>query len=41
MANSAEAQARGAVPGQVHFFPCIASKDMLKEQFEARGCAKI
>lgn len=41
MANSAEALAKGAVKGQVHFFPCIASKDDLKEQFIAKGCAKL
>lgn len=41
MANSPEAQAKGAVPGQVHFFPCIANAEQLKEQFEARGCAKL
>lgn len=40
-ANSEEAKAKGAVPGQVHFFPCIASAAQLKEQFEARGCAKL
>ena len=28
-------------PSQVHFFPCIASAAQLKEQFEARGCAKL
>lgn len=41
MSNSAEALARGAVKGQVHFFPCIAKKDDLKEQFIAKGCAKL
>jgi NIMA (never in mitosis gene a)-related kinase len=40
-ANSEAAIAKGAVPGQVHFFPCIASPKVLKEQFEARGCKKI
>lgn len=41
MANSAEALAKGAVRGQVHFFPCIASAQQLKEQFVAKGCAKL
>jgi len=40
-ANSEAAMAKGAVPGQVHFFPCIASPKELKKQFEARGCKKI
>ena len=40
-ANSAEALAKGAVNGQVHFFPCIADAQQLKEQFEAKGCAKL
>jgi len=40
-ANSDKAKAKGAVPGQVHFFPCIANAKELKEQFEARGCKKI
>ena len=40
-ANSADALAKGAVKGQVHFFPCIASAETLKEQFVARGCAKL
>jgi len=40
-ANSEDAKAKGAVAGQVHFFPCIASAAFLKEQFVARGCAKL
>ena len=40
-ANSADALAKGAVKGQVHFFPCIAKADVLKEQFVAKGCAKL
>ena len=40
-ANSAEALGRGAAKGQVHFFPCIADASKLREQFEARGCAKL
>ena len=41
MANNAEALAKGAVPGQVHFFPCIADAQQLKAQFEAKKCAKL
>jgi hypothetical protein len=41
MANSAEALAKGAVRGQVHFFPCIASASQIKENFMAKGCAKL
>ena len=40
-ANGADALAKGAVKGQVHFFPCIANAETLKEQFVARGCAKL
>jgi len=40
-ANSDDALSKGAVAGQVHFFPCIASAAELKEQFVARGCAKL
>ena len=40
-ANGADALAKGAVPGQVHFFPCIADAQQLKEQFEAKKCAKL
>lgn len=40
-ANSEEALKKGAVSGQVHFFPCIASADLIKSQFEAKGCAKL
>jgi len=40
-ANSPEALAKGAVAGQVHFFPCIASAAELSEQFVSRGCAKL
>jgi hypothetical protein len=41
MANSAEALAKGAKRGQVHFFPCIASASQIKENFVAKGCAKL
>lgn len=40
-ANSADALAKGAVPGQIHFFPCIANAQELKAQFEAKKCAKL
>jgi len=40
-ANSAEAIANGAKPGQVHFFPAIARVDQLKASFEAKGCSKL
>lgn len=40
-ANSDDALTRGAVKGQVHFFPCIASAQALKENFVAKGCAKL
>ena len=40
-ANGDEALAKGAAKGQVHFFPCIAKADVLKQQFEAKGCAKL
>ena len=40
-ANSAEALAKGAKPGQVHFFPAIARVDELKAGFESHGCAKL
>ena len=41
LANSAEALAAGAVKGQVHFFPCIGSAKVLREQFSQKGCAKL
>ncbi len=41
LANSDEALARGAVKGQVHFFPCIADARELQAAFEAKGCAKL
>ena len=40
-ANSPEALANGAVPGQVHFFPAIANTEALIRGFEGHGCAKI
>lgn len=40
-ANSAEALAKGAVPGQVHFFPALCDCKQMREQFETRGCKRI
>lgn len=40
-ANSEEAIAKGAVPGQVHFFPAIANTEDLISGFEKHSCAKI
>ena len=40
-ANGADALAKGAVKGQVHFFPCITDAQKLKAQFQAKGCAKL
>mmetsp|Transcript_34213 Transcript_34213/g.62922 ORF Transcript_34213/g.62922 Transcript_34213/m.62922 type:complete len:93 (+) Transcript_34213:26-304(+) len=40
-ANSEEAIAKGAVPGQVHFFPAIANTEDLIKGFEEHGCANI
>ncbi len=40
-ANSEDALANGAKPGQVHFFPSIGNPQQIREQFEKRGCAKL
>ena len=40
-ANSPEALAKGAVRGQVHFFPAIADASVLKAGFAKHGCAKL
>lgn len=40
-ANGADALAKGAQKGQVHFFPCITDAQKLKAQFEAKNCAKL
>mmetsp|Transcript_10618 Transcript_10618/g.21849 ORF Transcript_10618/g.21849 Transcript_10618/m.21849 type:complete len:228 (+) Transcript_10618:58-741(+) len=40
-ANSPEAIAKGAIPGQVHFFPAIGNTEDLIKGFENHGCAKI
>ena len=40
-ANSPEAIAKGAVPGQVHFFPAICDAKQITAEFAKRGCAKL
>ncbi|KAL3800368.1 hypothetical protein HJC23_003664 [Cyclotella cryptica] len=40
-ANSVEAIAKGAVPGQVHFFPAIANTEDIISGFEKHGCGKL
>ena len=40
-ANSEEAIAKGAKPGQVHFFPALCNTKQLRAEFEKRGCAKL
>jgi len=40
-ANSEEAVAKGAVPGQVHFFPCLCNAKQIRTEFDRRGCAKL
>ena len=40
-ANSPEAIAKGAVPGQVHFFPAIGNVEAMEKAFESHGCAKL
>ncbi|KAL3803079.1 hypothetical protein ACHAWO_010645 [Cyclotella atomus] len=40
-ANSPEAIANGAVPGQVHFFPAIANTEDIIKGFEKHNCAKL
>uniref|UniRef100_A0A7S1V028 Uncharacterized protein n=1 Tax=Grammatophora oceanica TaxID=210454 RepID=A0A7S1V028_9STRA len=40
-ANSEEAIAKGAVPGQVHFFPALCNTEQIQQEFEKRGCAKL
>ena len=39
--NSDDALAKGAVQGQVHFFPCIGNADQLRDEFIKNGCAKL
>jgi hypothetical protein len=40
-ANSADAIAKGAQLGQVHFFPAICDAKQLREEFIKRKCAKL
>jgi Protein of unknown function (DUF3119) len=40
-ANSEQALARGAVPGQVHFFPALCNAQQLRAEWEKRGCQKL
>ncbi|KAL3910161.1 MAG: hypothetical protein SGARI_002258 [Bacillariaceae sp.] len=40
-ANSEEAMAKGAVPGQVHFFPAICNSKQLRDEWAKRGCQKL
>jgi Protein of unknown function (DUF3119) len=40
-ANSDEAIAKGAVPGQVHFFPILCDAKQLRDEFQKRNCAKL
>ena len=40
-ANSEEALAKGAKPGQVHFFPALCNCQQLRAEWERRGCAKL
>ena len=40
-ANSPEAIAKGAVPGQVHFFPAIGNVEAMEKAFESHGCGKL
>lgn len=41
LANAPEALSRGAVPGQVHFFPAVGNVKQLKAGFESHNCAAI
>lgn len=40
-ANSEEALAKGAVPGQVHFFPAIGNTEQIIAAYEKHDCAKL
>lgn len=40
-ANGEEAIAKGAVPGQVHFFPVLCDAKQLRAEFQKRNCAKL
>ena len=40
-ANSEEALAKGAVRGQVHFFPAIGNTEQIISAYEKHDCAKL
>ena len=40
-ANSEQALADGAVPGQAHFFPALCNTQQLRAEWDKRGCAKM
>jgi len=40
-ANSDEAIARGAVKGQVHFFPALCNTKQLRSVWEKQNCSKL
>ena len=40
-ANSKKNIAKGAVPGQIHFFPAIGNVEAMEKAFESHGCAKL
>lgn len=40
-ANSEQALANGAKPGQVHFFPALCNCQQLRAEWERRGCPKL
>jgi Protein of unknown function (DUF3119) len=40
-ANSPDALANGAKPGQVHFFPALCNCKQLRAEWEQRGCKKL
>ena len=40
-ANSEQALADGAVPGQAHFFPALCNTQQLRAEWEKRGCTKM
>ena len=41
MRTGAEALAKGAVKGQVHFFPAICNAKQITDEFARRGCGKL
>lgn len=40
-ANSKKNIAKGAVPGQVHFFPAIGNVEAMEKAFKSHECAKL